>query len=131
MTRFLTLSILLTGLAAPALAQDRTFACTMTEACRTDGGNCQPEDLTYNFTLNPTTGAGEMEQREGNFFDGHVYDSDGALHFLFVNAAGAELATISEEGPIVFTGNMAVGRDMLHYRLNGTCRETTGGADRK
>ncbi len=120
-----TLTICLAG---PALAQDRTFACTMTEACRTDGGNCVPEDLPYNFTLNPTTGVGEMEQRIGNFFDGTVYESDGALHFLFVNSAGVELATLADTGGILFTGNMALGSDIVHYRLNGTCRETTGGA---
>ena len=117
-----------TVVALPAAAQDRTFSCTMTQACRQDGGNCQPDNIPYNFTLNTSTGAGQMEQRGGNYFDGQALASDGAVHFFFRNDAGVELGTISETGQILFTGTMALGSDLLHYRLNGTCVETTLGA---
>ena len=124
----LTAATLATLLAPPALAQDRTFQCTMNEACRQNGGGCVAEDIPYNFTLNATTGVGEMEQREGNFFDGTVYESDGAMHFFFSNSAGVELGTITDAGRIIYTGNMALGDNLIHYRLNGTCTETTGSA---
>ena len=127
MYKILSLALVSAAMAAPAMAQDRTFRCTMTEACRQDGGNCQPENIPYNFTLNAQTGAGEMEQREGNFFDGSVVESDGAMHFFFTNSAGLELGTITEAGQIIYTGNMAIGDSLIHYRLNGTCSETTGG----
>lgn len=126
MKHILTTAALASLMAAPALAQDRTFQCTMTEACRQDGGNCVAENIPYNFTLNAESGVGEMEQRAGNFFDGEVRESDGALHFVFVNSAGVELGTITDTGRIIYTGNMALGDSLIHYRLNGTCQETTG-----
>lgn len=128
MKHALTAATLATLLATPAMAQDRTFQCTMTEACRQDGGGCAPDNIPYNFTLNATTGVGEMEQREGNFFDGQVHESDGAMHFYFTNSAGVELGTITDTGRIIYTGNMALGDSLIHYRLNGTCTETTAGA---
>lgn len=128
MKHILTTAALATLMAAPAMAQDRTYECTMTEACRQDGGGCIAENIPYNFTLNATTGVGEMEQREGNFFDGEVHESDGAMHFFFSNTAGVELGTITDAGRIIYTGNMALGDNLIHYRLNGTCRETTGSA---
>ena len=133
MKQILTTAALASLFAAPALAQDRTFECTMTEACRQNGAGCVAENIPYNFTLNAETGAGEMEQREGNFFDGTAYESDGAMHFLFTNSAGVELGTITDTGRIIYTGNMALGDDLIHYRLNGTCTETTastGGASK-
>lgn len=126
MTRLLTFTALAAGLAAPALAEPRSFECTMTEACRSFGAGCVAESIPYNFTLDAGTGEGQMEQREGNFFDGAVHESDGALHFLFVNSAGVELGTITETGDIIYTGNMALGDRLIHYRLSGTCTETTG-----
>lgn len=131
MHKTISLALLAAFVAAPASAQDRTFQCTMTEACRQNGAGCAPENIPYNFTLNTETGEGEMEQREGNFFDGSVHESNGSLHFLFVNSAGVELGTITDAGDIIYTGNMALGDNLIHYRLNGTCHETTasgGGA---
>lgn len=128
MKTILTTAALASLLAAPAMAQDRTFQCTMNEACRQNGAGCAPENIPYNFTLNAETGVGEMEQRLGNFFDGRVYESDGALHFVFVNSAGVELGTLTDSGRIIYTGNMALGDNLIHYRLNGTCVETTGSA---
>ena len=131
MNRLLTTATLLTVLASPALAEERRFECTMTEACRSFGANCVAENIPYNFTLDAATGVGEMEQREGNFFDGSVHESNGALHFLFVNSAGVELGTITEAGDIIYTGNMAIGDNLVHYRLTGTCSEATGGSGSK
>jgi len=127
MHKTISLALLAAGLAAPAFAQDRTFQCTMTEACRQDGGGCVAENIPYNFTLNTETGEGEMEQREGNFFDGTAHESNGSLHFIFINSAGIEIGTITDAGDIIYTGNMALGDNLIHYRLNGTCTETTGG----
>lgn len=128
MKYILTTAALASLFSAPALAQDRTFECTMNEACRQNGGGCVAENIPYNFTLNADTGVGEMEQREGNFFDGAAHESDGAMHFLFINSAGIEVGTITDTGRIIYTGNMALGDNLIHYRLNGTCVETTGSA---
>jgi len=113
----------LVALATPAMAEIRSFTCQMTQACRQMGTNCSAIDRTHVYNLDAETGIGEMVQ-EGQPFDGEVMTSGTAMHFVFVNDAGIEMASIAN-GSVVFLGNMIIGDDLSHYRLTGTCTEAS------
>jgi hypothetical protein len=114
------------GFATPAMADIRSFTCQMTEACRQMGTNCSAIDRTHVYNLDAEAGTGEMIQ-EGQPFDGEVLTSNEALHFVFTNSAGIEMATIAN-GSVVFLGNMVIGGEISHYRLTGTCTESGAAA---
>lgn len=115
----------LVALASPAVAEIRSFTCQMTQACRQMGTNCSAIERTHVYNLDAEAGTGEMVQ-EGQPFDGEVMTSGAATHFVFVNNAGIEMATIAN-GSVVFLGNMMIGDDLSHYRLTGTCTEADAG----
>ncbi len=114
-------------LAMPAAAQQVTFDCTFTEACRQFGGNCQPENVDYSYDFDMTTGTGAMIHT-GTRYDGEVHRAEGAHHFFLINSAGAEMTSISDGGRIVYVGTLSLGDDLGHYRLTGNCRDTSAGS---
>jgi hypothetical protein len=126
MKRYFLIAAGLVALATPAMAQVRSFTCQMTEACRQMGANCSAIDRTHVYNLDPEAGTGEMVQ-EGEPFNGEVLTSNDALHFVFANSAGIEMATIAN-GSVVFLGNMVIGDEISHYRLSGTCTEAGAAA---
>lgn len=116
----------LVALATPAMAEMRSYSCQMYEACRTSSGGCSPVDRVHEYHLDRETGEGRMVQ-EGQPFTGDVSTSGDATHFVFVNSAGIEMATVAA-GQVVFLGNMLIGDNLAHYRLMGNCTEMGGAA---
>ncbi len=106
--------------AMPAMAEVVTHNCTFTEACRTMGGNCQPENVDYVFELDAVAGTGQMVQG-GSTYSGIVTTSNAATHFFFTNSAGSETTTIADTGMIIYSGNIVLGEGLGHYRLSGNC----------
>lgn len=116
----LPLAAALMALSSPAFAEVQTFDCAFEEACRQGGMTCSPSDSVHQYTVDTETGTGTMMQQD-QVFNVDVLHSGDALHFVFANQAGIEMATIAPGGDIVFLGNLILGSSISHYRLTGSC----------
>jgi hypothetical protein len=110
------------GAATAAQAEQLGFDCDFTNRC--DESGCTPDGANYQFRFDTIAGTGEM-LAGGQSFPGIYFTSDEMHHFVFVNAAGSELTSITLEGQVYYTGQMSIGGISSWYHREGQCTGRT------